>query len=78
MSKAEAIVRLTEAREARESARAEWNYSGDEIKQLEAALDAAKAKNANLRFVYYVAWGAAQDAKAAFDKTCRAERAVAK
>ena len=78
MSKAEAIVGLTEAREARESARAAWNYSGDEIKTLEAALDAAKAKNANLRFVYYCAWGAVKDAKAAFDKTCRAERAVAK
>ena len=78
MTKAEAIVWLTEAREARESARAAWNYSGDEIKTLEAALDAAKAKNAELRSAYYMAWGAADNAKAAFDKTCRAERAVAK
>ena len=78
MTKAEAIVWLTEAREARESARAAWNYSGDEIKTLEAALDAAKAKNAELRFVYYCAWSAAEAAKSAFNKTCRAERAVAK
>lgn len=55
MTKAEAIVWLTEAREARESARAAWNYSGDEIKTLEAALDAAKAKNAELRSAYYMA-----------------------
>ena len=76
MRKAEAIVWLAEAREAREQARSAWNESGAEIKQLEAALEAAKAKNAELRSAYYKAWGAADNAKAAFDKANRAERAV--
>lgn len=72
MSKAEAIVWLAEARLNRAAAIHAWNDSGTEIKRLKAVLEAEQAKNANLREAYYVAWGAAQDAKAAFDKTCRA------
>jgi hypothetical protein len=68
MSKAEAIVRLAEARFDRQAARVAWNQSGDEIKRLEAALAAAKANNANLRAAYYVAWGEAEAARKNFHK----------
>ena len=78
MRKAEAIVWLAEARRERDRAAAAWNASGDEIRRLTAALAEEEAKNTVLKRAYYVAWNDAGNAKAALDKTFRAERAAEK